>query len=158
MKKNYIKIKSKKLKIFISIISYLAALIFGAIAEIPVEKLVLHRERINLWTVSGCLKLKDKDSFDTKDTLLSIKPPDQDLYLDGQFVIHKVPIKLGGEGKPSLLIKKDGYKIIEIVLEEKPPKYYEEFGLQNYLVKYQKKNKNMEIKKLIILEREDMPR
>lgn len=158
MKKNCIKIKSKKLKLSISIISYLGTLLLGAFAEIPVEKLVFHRERINLWTVSGCLKLEDEDSFDTRDTFLSIKPPDQDLYWDGQFVIHKVPIKIGGEGKPSLLIKKDEYKIIEIILEENPEEYYEKYGLKNYLVKYQKKNKNIEIRKLIILERKDIPR
>jgi len=148
----------KKLKILLTILSYLGSAVLGAFAQFPVEKFIFHKEKVKLWSVTGCLKLKDKDGFDKDDTVLSIKPPEQELYTDGQFVIHKVPIKTDANGKPSLLIRRDSYKIIQIVLEEKPPEYYKKFGLQDYSIKFQNKDKNIEIRNPIYLEREDLLR
>ena len=140
------------------ILSYVASAVLGALAQVPIEKFILRREKVKLWSVTGCLKLGDSDKFEREDTLLSIKPPEQELYADGQFVIYKVPIKLGEEGKPSLLVRKDGYKVVQIVLEEKPPEYYPRFALQDYSIKFQKKDKNIEIRNPIYLEKEDLLR
>lgn len=65
---------------------------------------------------------------------------------------------MGSEGKPSLPMRKGGYNIIPIVLEEKPPDYYPKFGLQDYSIDFQEKEKNMRIGKPIILERENVAR
>jgi hypothetical protein len=123
---------SKGSKMFLVILSYLVSGIGGALVQIPIDKFILHREKVKLWSVSGCIKLEDREQFERENTFLSIKPPEQELYTDGQFVIYKVPIKVGEGGKPSLLIKKDGYKIVQVVLEKKPPDYYTKFFLKDY--------------------------
>ena len=144
-------------KIIISAISVILATTVTVLTQKFVETHILGTDKITSWSVSGCLKLEDRDEFDTKDTILSIKPPDQDLYRNGQFIILEVPIKIGRKEKPSLLIKKDGYKIIEIVLEERSPEYYKHYALKNYSIEYKKKNKIIEIEKQIFLEREKPP-
>jgi hypothetical protein len=141
-------------KIIISAISVILATTATVLTQHFVETHILGRDKTSSWSVSGCLRLEDRAEFDTKDTILSIKPPDQDLYRNGQFIIQEVPIKIGRKEKPSLLIKKDGYKIIEIVLEERSPQYYRDYALKDYSIKYNKKSKNIEIEKQIILEQE----
>lgn len=51
---------------------------------------------------------------------------------------------MGSEGKPSLPMRKGGYKIIPIALEENPPDYYPKFGLQDYSIDFQEKEKRHE--------------
>jgi hypothetical protein len=144
-------------RVFLSIICAILGTAVALFTQELINKHILGKNITKLWSVTGRLILEGEDNFEVKRTLLSIKPPEQDIYGDGQFIVWKVPIETGGEKKPSLLIKKDGYKIIEIVLEERPPEHYEKYALPNYLIKYNKKKKLIEIKKQIILERERVP-
>lgn len=109
-------------------------------------------EEYELWSVTGKISLEDSQKFDIKDVIISIKPPDQDLYRSGVFVIQNIPIKPDGIKKPSLLIKKTGYKIIEVILEEKPHKFYEEFKIIDYSITCDEKNKIIEIGEPVTLQ------
>jgi hypothetical protein len=109
--------------------------------------------KTNLWSITGCLKLEDSDEFNNKDILLSIIPPDQVIDSNGRFFIDNVPLKID-HGKPSLLIKKDGYKFLQLLLTDRSPPYHEEANVPNYSIKYNKNKKEIDVGKVIILERE----
>ncbi len=129
----------------------LGGLIQGYFSIISIRE---KKEKDELWSVIGKLGLKDKQEFNVKNVIISIIPPDQDLYRNGIFVIRNVPIKPDEKRMPSLLIKKAEYKITEVILEVKPHKYYEDLGLYDYSIKYDDKNKMIEIGQPIILEKE----
>ena len=70
-----------------------------------------------LWSVEGTIQLHEED-FDNMDITITIKPPDQELQLDGAFAIDNVPIpKRLAAIKPSIIIRKDGYKKVQISLD-----------------------------------------
>lgn len=109
----------------------------------------LLNQEYELWTVEGKIQLKQGD-FDSKSTIIAIKPPEQTLYRKGRFIIEDVPLaKKIGVKKPSLLIQKKGYKIIEVTLETDPPKYE---GIPKYIITYDEEDKNICIDTPIILE------
>jgi hypothetical protein len=110
----------------------------------------LLNQEYELWTVEGKIQLKQGD-FNPIGTIIAIKPPEQTLYTKGRFVIENVPLaKKIGVKKPSLLIQKKGYKIIEVTLETDPPKYE---GIPKYIITYDEEDKNICIDTPIILER-----
>ncbi len=154
-------IKSKKKfdhPVIIAAIIALIGVVSGALIQgyFSIISIREKKEKYEFWSVTGKLGLKDKQEFDVKNVIMSIKPPEQDLYRSGIFVIQKVPIKPDEKRMPSLLIKKAGYKITEVILEVKTHKYYEGLGLCDYSIKYDDKNKMIEIEEPIILEKEEI--
>ena len=133
-----------------AVATVLAALIAALFGLIDIN----HKGEYEFWTVTGHLCLNDRESFDNTDVIISIKPPDQELYRKGTFVIKKIPIKKGELIKPSLLIKKAGYDIAEVVLEHMPQNYYEIHGLPDYSISYDRANKIINIHDNIVLNRE----
>ncbi len=104
--------------------------------------------KYELWTITGGLEL-EQGQFNDKDIVISITPPEQKLYPNGRFIIKKVLMPKKEEiEKPSLLIQKDGYEIVPVILDAEMGEIP---GLPDYQIKYSKKDKNIDIKKTIIL-------
>lgn len=130
--------------------------ILGSLVEAFLGLVPFHKGEYEFWSVKGHLCLIDSEIFDNTDVVMSIKPPEQELYRNGMFVIKKVPIKKGDVTKPSLLIKKTGYEIAEVILEDKPHKFYENHGLRDYSISYDRDKKLIEIHERIELDKKNI--
>ena len=142
----------KKVPIIVAVIG-LVGVVLGGVIQGYFNLITIREkgEECELWSVEGNLSLKDNSQFDNEDVIISIKPPDQDLYRNGILFIGKVPIRLNEKRMPSLLVKKTGYKLTEVILEIQTHIYYEKLKLTDYSISYDKKNKTIKIGKPIIL-------
>lgn len=107
-------------------------------------------ESYETWTIEGAIKLNDHVS-NIEDTRILVKPPNQELYPDGRFFIKNMLLqKKEGNGKPSLIIQKEGYNPESLILSESPASLK---GFTDYGIKYLKNDKIIRIEIPIILER-----
>jgi len=97
-----------------------------------------------LWSVEGTIQL-DEEDFDNMDITITIKPPDQEVQLDGKFAIDNVPIpKRLAAIKPSIIINKKGFKKVQVSLDSTS---------QIYTIKCVKENKKINILSPVVLKR-----